>query len=164
MLIEGNIALYAFRKYGDTALQAAFCCTGNRQDAEDIAQEVFFALHRKPPQFRDDEHLKAYILRAVINRAKNLHKSVWKRLRVDIEDVPESALAAEDDSSAAEILQMIRELPKPYAAVVYLHDCEGYTIKEIAKMLDKKENTVSSLLQRGHKRLRMELSGGENER
>ena len=161
MLNEENIALYAFKKFGDTALQAAFCCTGSRQDAEDIAQEVFFALHKKPRAFNDDEHLKAYILRAVINRAKNLHKSVWRRLRVDLEDVPETALAVEDDSSAEAIIQMIRALPQPYSAVVYLHDCEGYTIREIAALLGKNENTVSSLLRRGHKRLRMELSGDE---
>jgi RNA polymerase sigma-70 factor (ECF subfamily) len=53
---------------------------------------------------------------------------------------------------------MIRALPAPYNAVVYLHDCEGYTIREIAKMLDRKENTVSSQLQRGHEKLRMEIT------
>ena len=72
MLSESDIALYAFQKYGDTALQAAFCCLGSRADAEDVTQEVFFALHRAPRAFNDDEHLKAYILRAVINRCRNL--------------------------------------------------------------------------------------------
>lgn len=158
MLNVENIALYAFQKYGDTALQAAFCCTGSREDAEDIAQEVFFALHRKPVAFNDDAHLKAYILRAVINRSINLKKSAWRRLRADVEDITQ---IPEEPSNTEEILQMIADLPKPYSAVVYLHDCAGYTIREIAEMLGKKENTVSSLLQRGHKRLRMELSGGE---
>jgi len=161
MLTKENIALYAFRKFGDTALQAAFCCTGNREDAEDIAQEVFLSLHQKPRDFTSDAHLKAFLLRAVINRAKNLHKSVWRRLRVDLDDVPETKLAAEDSGNAEEILKMIQEMPQPYSAVVYLHDCEGYTIREIAEMLGKNTNTVSSLLQRGHKRLRMEINGEE---
>ena len=155
MLQKENIALYAFQKYGDTALQAAFCCTGNREDAEDIAQEVFFALHRNPVQFQGESHLKAYILRAVINRSINLKKSAWRRLRADIEDI---AQIPEEPSSSGEILQMIADLPKPYSAVIYLHDCAGYTIREIAEMLDKKENTVSSILRRGHKRLRIELT------
>lgn len=154
MLNKDNIALYAFQKFGDTALQAAYCCTGSREDAEDIAQEVFFALHRKPVQFQSDEHLKAYILRAVMNRASNLHRSVWRRMRVDLEDMRN---VPEEPDNAAEILEMIAALPKPYAAAVYLHDCAGYTVREIAEMLDAKQNTVSSWLRRGHQRLRMEL-------
>ena len=154
MLNQENIALYAFRKFGDTALQAAYCATGSREDAEDIAQEVFFALHRKPVQFESDAHLKAYILRAVMNRAKNLRKSLWSRKRTDVEDIAD--LPAEPDNSA-EILALIAALPQPYSAAVYLHDCAGYKIREIAEMLDAKPNTVSAWLRRGHQRLRMEL-------
>ena len=139
------------------ALQAAFCCLGNRADAEDVAQEVFFALHRKPRAFNDDEHLKAYILRAVINRCKNLRKSLWRKMRVSMDDAKESDLAAHSDS-LNDIIEMIKALPPPYNAVVYLHDCEGYTIREIAEMLDKKENTIGSQLRRGHEKLRMEIS------
>lgn len=156
-MLNENIALYAFQKYGDTALQAAFCCLGNRADAEDVAQEVFFALHRKPRDFNDDEHLKAYILRAVINRCKNLRKSLWRKMRVSMDDAKESDLAAHSDS-LNDIIEMIKALPPPYNAVVYLHDCEGYTIREIAEMLDKKENTIGSQLRRGHEKLRMKIS------
>ncbi len=152
-----NIALYAFEKFGDTALQAAFCCIGNRQDAEDIAQEIFFALHQHPREFHDDEHLKAYILRAVINRCTNLRKSLWRRMRVSFESVREAELHVQPDS-VQEIIAMIQALPAPYNAVVYLHDCEGYTIREIGEMLGRSENTVSSQLRRGHQKLRMELS------
>ncbi len=156
-MLSENIALYAFQKYGDTALQAAFCCLGNRADAEDVAQEVFFALHQKPRDFNSDEHLKAYILRAVINRCKNLRKSIWRKMRVSIEDAKESDLTAHSDS-LNDIIAMIKALPPPYNAVVYLHDCEGYTIREIADMLDQKENTIGSQLRRGHEKLRMEIS------
>ncbi|MBR3268541.1 MAG: sigma-70 family RNA polymerase sigma factor [Oscillospiraceae bacterium] len=157
MLSKENIALYAFEKFGDTALQAAFCCIGNRADAEDVAQEVFFALHREPRDFNDDEHLKAWLLRCVINRCKNLHKSIWRRMRVNMEDVPTAELTV-NDSSEKEVLNLITSLPKPYAEVVYLHDYEGYAIREIAEMLERSENTVSSQLRRGHLKLRMELS------
>ena len=157
MLNSENIALYAFQKYGDTALQAAFCCLGNQADAEDVAQEIFFALHRKPREFNDDEHLKAYILRAVINRCTNLRKSVWRKMRIGLEEIRE--LPAEDQAdNLREIIRMIRELPPPYNAIVYLHDCEGYTIREIAEMLGKKENTISSQLRRGHQKLRMDIT------
>ena len=61
--MDDNIALYAFRKYGDTILRAAYACCGNYSEAEDITQEVFFALHSKPQTFENDEHLKAWLIR-----------------------------------------------------------------------------------------------------
>ncbi|MBQ6039358.1 MAG: RNA polymerase sigma factor [Oscillospiraceae bacterium] len=153
-----NIALYAFRKFGDTALQAAFCCLGNRADAEDVAQEIFFALHRNPREFQDDEHLKAYILRSVINRCKNLRGSIWHRMRVSFEEAVLPQQAGPDESGLQEIIRMIRALPPPYNAVLYLHDYEGYTIREIAEMLGRSENTVSTQLRRGHRKLQAELT------
>lgn len=54
-----NIALYAFRKFGDTVLRAAYTCCGSYAEAEDITQDVFLQLHTKPQSFTDDEHLKA---------------------------------------------------------------------------------------------------------
>ena len=160
MLSKENIALYAFQKFGDTALQAAFCCIGSREDAEDIAQEVFFQLHQNPRDFNDDEHLKAWILRCVINRCRDMHKSIWRRMRIAWENVPESALTDEQDNSAV-ILDAIRALPQPYSEVVYLHDCAGYTIHEVAEILHKKDNTVSAQLRRGHAKLRISLDDSE---
>ena len=86
-MMNENIALYAFRKYGDTALQAAYCCLGNRADAEKAAQAVFFALHRNPRTFSDDAQLKAYILRAVIQRCNTLHRRLRRRIRLSVESV-----------------------------------------------------------------------------
>ena len=48
-------------------------------------------------------------------------------------------------------------MPKKYAEVIFLHYYEGYSIKEIAEILGKNENTVGSLLRRGRDRLRTEL-------
>lgn len=156
-MLSENIALYAFRKYGDTALQAAFCCLGSQADAEDVAQDVFFALHRHPREFNDDQHLKAYILRAVINRCNNLRRQLKRRIRVSFDQVKESELVGKEDNVET-IIRMIKALPAPYNAVVYLHDCEGYAIREIAEMLGRKENTVSSQLRRGHEKLRMDIT------
>ena len=77
-------------------------------------------------------------------------------MHISLDDAREADLADEQDGSS-EIIDMIRALPAPYSTVVFLHDCEGYTIREIAEMLGKKENTVSTQLRRGHERLRMEI-------
>lgn len=74
--MDDNIALYAFRKFGDTILRAAYACCGNYSEAEDITQDVFLILHSKPQTFRDDEHMKAWLLRAAINKCKNYKKKL----------------------------------------------------------------------------------------
>jgi len=57
---------------------------------------------------------------------------------------------------------MIRTLPQKYSEVIFLYYYEGYNIREISGFLGKSENTVSSLLQRGRKKLRMELEKEDN--
>ncbi len=52
---------------------------------------------------------------------------------------------------------MIAKLPEKYASVIFLYYFEDYTIKEIASLLNKNENTISSILQRGRKKLKTEL-------
>ena len=77
--MNDNSALYAFNKFGDTILRAAFAMTGSYPEAEDITQEVFLTLHSKPQDFESDEHMKAWLLRTAINRCKNLRNSARMR-------------------------------------------------------------------------------------
>ena len=72
MTTDINQALYAFRKFGDTVLRAAYACCGNYAESEDITQDIFLLLHAKPQSFADDEHLKAWLLRVTVNKCKNL--------------------------------------------------------------------------------------------
>ena len=51
----------------------------------------------------------------------------------------------------------IAKLPERYSSVIFLYYYEEYNIREIASILGKSENTVSSLLQRGRKKLKTEL-------
>ncbi len=153
---EQNSALYAFRKYGDLVLKTAYCFVGNYSEAEDITQEVFLTLHEKPQQFHDEEHMKAWLLRSAINRGKNYRKSWKQKGRLALEDVPE---LSEDDTFKRDrmLKQAVFSLPEKYAAVLFLHYYEGYTIKEIAHIIGKKENTIGSLLRRGREKLKLEL-------
>lgn len=151
-----NTAVYAFQKYGNLVLRTAYCCVGSYCEAEDITQEVFLTLHEKPQQFRNDEHMKAWLLRAAINRGRNYRKSWKQKRRVELDEVPEmpQECGMMQDN---EIRTAVLSLPKDYAAVLFLHYYEGYTIKEIAKILGKRENTIGSLLRRGREKLRLEL-------
>lgn len=155
--MDDNIALNAFRKYGDTVLRAAYACCGNYSEAEDITQEVFLILHSQPQSFDSDEHMKAWLIRVAINKCKNYKKSFRVSRTGPIDDINENELkydfAPRDDG----IRENISKLPQKYSSVIFLYYYEEYSIKEIADILGKKENTISSLLQRGRKKLRLEL-------
>lgn len=155
--MNDNSALYAFNKFGDTVLRAAFAMTGSYTEAEDITQEVFLALHAKPQNFETEEHMKAWLLRSAINRCKNLRKSARMIKNSPLDETLENTLSCEFTSRDNEIRDMIQKLPEKYSSVIFLYYFEEYTIKEIALMLEKNENTISSLLQRGRKKLKTEL-------
>ena len=155
--MNDNSALYAFNKFGDTVLRTAFAMTGIYTEAEDITQEVFLALHARPQDFESDEHMKAWLLRSAINRCKNLRKSARMMKNSPLDEALASTLSCEFTPRDNEIREMIAKLPEKYSSVIFLYYFEEYTVKEIASLLGKNENTVSSLLQRGRKKLKTEL-------
>ena len=144
--MNDNSALYAFNKFGDTVLRAAFAMTGSYPEAEDITQEVFLTLH-----------MKAWLLRTAINRCKNLRKSARMRRDTPLDDALANTLSCEFTPRDNEIRERIAKLPERYSSVIFLYYYEEYNIREIASILGKSENTVSSLLQRGRKKLKTEL-------
>lgn len=154
-------ALYAFRKYGDTVLRAAYSYTGSYSEAEDITQDVFLGLHSSPQKFRDENHLRAWLLRAAINRSRNYHKSSRKRRQCSYDDVSEAELSYEFIPQDTTVRDKLNELPEKYRAVLHLYYYEDCTIREIAEILQKSENTISSQLQRARKKLRLELEEDE---
>ncbi len=156
-LENNNISLYAFRKFGDTVIRAAYACCGCYAEAEDIAQDVFLYLHARPVEFNDDEHLKAWLLRVTVNKCKNYRRSFRISRTQPIDENNQTQYSM--DVTDIEVRELISSLPPKYSSVIYLYYYEGYAIKEIAEILGKNSNTVNSLLQRGREKLRMELDG-----
>jgi len=58
---------------------------------------------------------------------------------------------------------VVLSLPKKYKDVIYLHYYEGYTVPEMAKLLNKKENTIYSHLHRARALIKKKLGGKEND-
>lgn len=129
--MKDSSALYAFNKFGDTVLRAAYAMTGSYYEAEDITQEVFLTLHAKPQSFETDEHMKAWLLRSAINRCKNYRKSARILRNSPLDEALENTLSCEFTPRDSEIRDRIEKLPEKYAAVIFLYYYEEYTIKEI---------------------------------
>jgi RNA polymerase sigma-70 factor (ECF subfamily) len=155
-LENSNTSLYAFRKFGDMVLRVAYSCCGCYAEAEDIAQDVFLYLHAKPMEFKDDEHMKAWLLKVTMNKCKNYKRSFRVSHTGTLEEDYQGTYNM--DTTDIEVRELLSSLPPKYAAVMYLYYYEERTAEEIAAMLDKNVNTVKSLIRRGKEKLKIELS------
>lgn len=138
--------------YSSMLLRLACTRLENPADAEDVVQEVFLKLLTARPSFRDAEHEKAWLIRTTLHRAADLRKAASRR------SVPlEEALLASAPEPEDRLLAAVRALPEKYGAVIHLHYYEGYSLKEIGKLLGLPAATVGTRLARGRERLRQSL-------
>ena len=143
----------AVERYADMILRIAYQNLKNQADAEDVAQQVFLKLIGQPTaDFHEEEHLKAWLIRVTVNLCKDHWKSAWRRRTVPLPE-PEEVWQP-PDAPRQEVLEQLWLLPQNYRNVLYLYSFEGYSLPEIGRLLDKKENTVRSQLTRGRRRLR----------
>lgn len=145
----------AVRRYSKRCFAAAFNVCQNAQDAEDVVQEAFIRYHTKVREFDSEAHLKAWLLRVAINRARDVCKSFWHRHRVAWEETM-AALPFEAPEDSA-LFAAVMALPEKYRVVIHLHYYEDYAVREIAALLSRRENTVKSQLRRARALLKDKL-------
>lgn len=147
----------AVEEYADMVRRVCFYHLKNREDTEDVFQNVFLKYMLCDKPFKDREHEKAWLLRVAINACKDYVKSFFRRNAIPLETLREMEAGGMEEHR--EILEAVLALPGKYKDVIYLHYYEGYSAFEIGRILGKKENTVYSLLSRGRGMLKEELGG-----
>ncbi|MDR0222664.1 MAG: sigma-70 family RNA polymerase sigma factor [Oscillospiraceae bacterium] len=149
------------RRYSDMVYRLAFARTGNSHDAEDVTQEVFFGYVRAKKTFNDEEHRKAWLIRATVNASVNTVKSAWKRHSggelSENEGKKDENLSRIETRSA--VYSAVRSLSEKYRVVVHLFYYEDMTAAQIGKVMKLNENTVKSRLKRARDALREKLKG-----
>ena len=131
-------------RYGPSVYRLAYARTGSKEDAEDVMQETFLRLVRAAPEFRDEEHGKAWLLRVATHCAADVFRMPWRK-----RDLP-----LEPDSN---VLAAVLSLPEKYRLPVHLFYYEGYSIAETAAVLGRRESTVRAQLTRARAMLREKL-------
>lgn len=127
----------------------------NPIDTDDVFSEVFLAYFKKPRAFESEEHRKAWLIRVTINCAKDMlaQKSQWQQIHE--ETIPDNAVANTD--TYIDLYTAIEQLRPEYREVIKLYYLEDLSVKQIAQILDKNENTVKTQLSRARETLKSVL-------
>ena len=139
---------------------------GDSGDAEDVAQEVFFKVHRKLATFREDSSFFTWLYRITINTATDFVKRRGNRKARQIEEFERLPVADSSDSPItritreelrAEIRDSMALLPEQFRAVLVLREIEQLSYEEIAETMACAIGTVESRLFRARARLKVLL-------
>ncbi len=137
--------------------RAAYGLTGSPQDAEDLVQDTFERVLRRPRFVRRDQDL-AYLLRVLrntwISRARPQRVAL-----TPLEDAPEPAAGGGGDPVVAQVIEMgsvyesLHGLTEPLREAVVAVDVVGLSYREAARALGTKEGTIMSRLHRGRSQI-----------
>lgn len=149
----------AMETHGDTVYRLALCRMQSVPDAEDVYQDVFLRLMDQPFQTWQSERLKAWLIRATLNRCADLRRFCLRRPVLALEELPE--LRSREDQ-AAELWDAVAALPETLRTVVNLYYAEGYRTEEIAGLLHAPASTVRTRLRRARIKLKDLLGGTDH--
>ena len=142
------------RKYENTLYRSALAILGDAHEAQDAVQDTFVKYLEKAPAFDGPEHEKAWLIRTTLHRACDLARAAERRnLPLETAEV----LPGGELPEPSHILSAVQALPAKYSAVIHLYYYEGYSIREISKLLQLPVPTVGTRLYRGRERLRQLL-------
>jgi RNA polymerase sigma factor (sigma-70 family) len=137
-------------KHADMVKRICTLYLKNPADVEDALQEVFLKFFLNADSLTGEAHQKAWLCRAAFNRCKDMVKSFWRKNVVSIEEMEIPCETPEE----GEMMQAVLQLPLADRQLIYLHYYEGYTVPEIAGLLQKNQNTVYTQLRRAKERLK----------
>jgi RNA polymerase sigma-70 factor (ECF subfamily) len=162
------------RLYGPKIYQLAFRHLRNKEDAEEVLQDVLFKVHRKVGAFRGDAALSSWIYRITFNAAMSRLRSASFRRRdeevsgstdetgLSVGDVADWSTMADEHLFRSQlrrrVMGAILALPAIYRAPVVLRDLQGLSTEEASARLKLKDQTLKSRLHRGRLILRRQLA------
>jgi RNA polymerase sigma-70 factor (ECF subfamily) len=164
--------------YGAKIYQLAFRYLRNKEDAEEVAQDVLYKVYRKVGSFRGDAALSSWIYRITFNAAMSrMRTASFQRSRLDdpaqppadgenaapaVREVADWTDLADERVFRAQmrqrVIRAILALPAIYRAPVVLRDIQGMSTEEASAVLHVKDQTLKSRLHRGRLILRRQLA------
>ena len=154
--------------YEKNVFNVALQMTGNREDAQDMAQEAFLKAYNSLSSFRGDSKFSSWLYRIVSNVCLDFRRRQSRRpsasLTVEDDDGETLQLDIADESQSPETLlerkltrdavrRGLQELPEEQRQILLLREIEGLSYDEIAEAMDLEPGTVKSRIFRARKKL-----------
>ena len=152
MRLETEILM---EKYKDHLFAVAFNICKNAADADDVVQDTFLQYHITDKQFENEQHIRAWLIRVAINKAKNINMSFWRLSKIPLEDYMETLTF--ETPEAENLFEEVMKLPEKYRIGIHLFYYEDYSIREIAQIINVTESNVKVRLTRGRRLLKQVL-------
>lgn len=146
-------------KYYGTIASVCVLHIQNNADAQDCFQNTFVKLFEKSPEFKDENHLKAWLIRVAINECSNMRRK--NRRTISLSQIRENSVIIFPDDDKNDISWALVQLDDKFRDVLYLKYSEGYNSSQISEILGKNPNTVRTLLKRGLDKLKSIYDGGD---
>ncbi len=143
------------RTYADMVYRIAYRYVKNSIDTDDVFSEVFLAYFKKERTFESEEHRKAWLIRVTINCAKDLLAQRAQLQQLHEETLPDQT--ARDADTYMDLYKAIEGLRPEYREVIKLYYLDDLSVKEIAQILNKNENTIKTQLFRARDTLKSVL-------
>ena len=151
------------KRHQELVFSLSFKLTGNRELANDVAQEAFIRAWKAIGKFRGDSTFGTWIYRITVNTAWTLRKKAKKHYSLNIEDTQEPVvvdekkdpeLVAINSDLSIVLRKALNQIPLEQRIIVELKNIEGRSHKEIADYLDISVTAAKVRLHRAHQKLR----------
>ena len=153
-------------RHQELVFSLAYKLTGNREMANDVAQEAFIRAWKAIEKFRGDSTFSTWIYRITVNTAWTLRKKAKKHNTLNIDDTYEPIvidekkdpeLVAINSDLSSVLINALDKIPIEQRIIVELKNIEGRSHKEIADYLDISVTAAKVRLHRAHQKLRQIL-------
>jgi RNA polymerase sigma-70 factor (ECF subfamily) len=173
---QGDLSAYddLVRRYQERIYATVYHMTSNHEDANDLAQEAFIKAFHALKSFKGGSSFYTWVYRIAVNKTINFLKQRKNRAQMSLDDLdfnaehdPDLVALISDktprrDIGLAELQEKLNEamqkLSEPHRLVVTLHDVQGLSHEEIAKIMGCNIGTVRSRLFYARQQLQAHLS------
>lgn len=142
-------------KYKNNIYAIAFNICKNSEDAEDVVQDTFIQYMSAKKDFETEEHIRAWLIRVAINKAKNKNANFFRKKVEPLEDYMETL--SFETTKSSDLFEAVITLPEKYRIIIHLFYYEDYSVNEIANIQKISVSNVKTRLSRGRMLLKEKL-------
>ena len=159
--VDGDTEAFAHlvKRHYMTVYRASYKWCGIKEDAEDIAQEVFIKLAQKLRTFRQKFSFQTWLYRITINTAKDFYRKQSTKHKYEtafaLERSPDNPTPLRNEHlNSIRLYKVLNKLPEKQKSAILLVFAEGLNHREAAQVLKCSETTVSWRIFQARKRLK----------